>query len=241
MLDTRGRAYFNYLFGGGKGIDESTINTQDVPQFQRMAEVGVQNDGQLLYNNYPENQDNSQFRQTIGRTGKGGITRERNTYNVQDLYDFNSKNSSVGNRIGKIGQAIASGDHLAALSHASTFGGQEFQTDMRVPVSLEQQQKEGQKVPYSINATTIGGNQYRWEPYQLKEGESWEDVARNSFAGNRYKPEGDNLANYANMIIKQNQGNNSNIIYRPVAVDDGQSNDGGILGQALNLAKRYIR
>jgi hypothetical protein len=215
IMGTRETAYLKYLTGNNSNLTESQIDTADLPQFQRMAQIATQQGGNLNYADYPANLDNAQFRQTVGRTGDGGIQRQGNTYIINDRYDFNSKVASPMDRAKAITSSIATGDPLAALSHASTFVGNEYNTNVRVPVPLEQQAKPA----YNPENTVIGGQQYRWEASQLQPGEGYEDVAKQAFAGNKYAPEGSNLANYAQMIIKQNKGNTSNIVYKPVPVN----------------------
>lgn len=214
-MGTRETAYLKYLTGNNSNLTENQIDPADLPQFQRMAAIASQQGGNLNYADYPANEDNTQFRQTVGRTGVGGIQRQGNTYVINDHYDFNSKTASPLDRAKAIASSIATGDPLAALSHASTFVGSEFDTNVRVPVPLEQQAKPA----YSPENTVIGGQQYRWEASAVQPGEGYEDVAKQSFAGNKYVPEGSNLANYAQMIAKQNQGNTSNIVYKPVPVN----------------------
>ncbi|MBW4480751.1 MAG: hypothetical protein KME54_28910 [Tolypothrix brevis GSE-NOS-MK-07-07A] len=220
-MGTRETAYLKYLSGENSNLTENQINPDDIPQFQRMAAIATQQGGNLNYADYPANEDNTQFRQTVGRTGEGGISREGNTYVIKDRYDFNSKTASPIDRLKVIASSIGSGDPLAALSHSSTFVGNEFDTNARVPVPLNQQ-----KAPaYSPENTVIGGQQYRWEASLAQPGEGYEDVAKTAFAGNKYAPDGSNLARYAQMIIKQNQGNTSNIIYKPVPVNQSDNQE----------------
>jgi hypothetical protein len=220
-MGTRETAYLKYLSGDNTSLTENQINPADIPQFQRMAAIATQQDGNLNYADYPEGEDNTQFRQTVGRTGAGGVSRDGNTYIIKDHYDFNSKTASPVDRLKAIASSIGSGNPLAALSHSSTFVGNEFDTNARVPVPLNQREKAP---AYNPENTVIGGQQYRWEASLAQPGEGYEDVAKTAFAGNKYAPDGSNLARYTQMIIKQNQGNSSNIIYKPVAVNQEQPN-----------------
>lgn len=215
-MGTRETAYLKYLSGNNSNLTEASVDPADIPQFQRMAAIATAQGGNLNYADYPANQDNTQFRQTVGRTGVGGIQRQGDTYVINDHYDFNSKTASPLDRAKAIASSITNGDPLAALSHASTFVGNEYDTNVRVPVPLDQL---GKAPAYSPENTVIGGQQYRWEASQLQPGEGYEDVAKQAFTGNRYAPEGSNLANYTQMIVKQNQGNRSDIVYKPVAVN----------------------
>lgn len=144
--------------GQGGRLTEQSVNLDDLSQFQLMANLANRQGGQLNYADYPPGFE--QFRHTVSRTGVGNIQRQGNTYNINEIYDFNPKTQSVPNRLQGIGRAIANRDPLSALGYASTFVGKDLQTDIKIPVSLEQRQQEGEKLPYNIENTVISGQSY---------------------------------------------------------------------------------
>lgn len=213
-MGTRENAYFKYLRGDNTTLTERGIDPNDISQFQNVAQIAANNNGQMSYDKYPNG--SYQVQHTIGRTAPGQIRRDGNTWIIQDDYNFNGADTSLWDKAKFMAKSFLEGKPLQALSRASTLIGDEYKTDIRVPLTPEQIVANGSKMAYDANNTVVGGQQYKWEPYQLQQGETFESVARNSFNDNKYKAEGINLNNYTRMLEKQNYGNHSNIIYRPV-------------------------
>lgn len=214
-MGSAGNAYFKYLRGDTSNLTERDISLEELDQFQGVAQTAARRKGQLQHGDYFST--HSEARNTIGRTGVGDIYRDGNTWVINDTYDFNSQVLHPFDRIKKVAKSIKQLDPLATLAHASTFVGKPYETRMRIPLTPEQIEASGRKLPYDSKNTVLGGQAYEWQPYQMQKGDTYSSIARSSFAGNKYKPEGSNLETMAGMIIKQNAGNSSNIIYRPVA------------------------
>lgn len=213
-MGTREKAYFKYLMGDNTTFTERGIDPDNINQFQNVAGIAANNNGQMLYDMYPQGSYNVQH--TIGRTAPGQIRRDGNTWIIQDNYNFNNADTSLWNKAKFMAKSFLEDNPLQVLSRASTMVGSEYKTDIRLPLTPEQIIASGGKMAYDPNNTVIGGEQYEWKPHQLQDGETFESVARDSFVGNKYKPEGTNLENYKSWIEKQNYGNHSNVIYKPV-------------------------
>lgn len=228
-MATRENAYLKYLTGDNSNLTESNVSPNDVAQFQRMAETGYGNRGQLNYADYQPG--NEQFKHTVGRTGVGGIQKQGNTWVINDRYDFNDYHPGE-NKLAIAAQSLAQGKPLDALGTVSNMFGTPYDTNIRVPMTPEQVQRYGgnQQDPSSIK---LGGQDYDWELKDVSGTGSYQDIAKTAFAGNKYKAEGDNLNNMAQMIAKRNAGNTSNLAYVPKARTQPNEN-------ALSLLAKHL-
>jgi len=214
-MGTRENAYLKYISGDNSNLTESNVSPEDVSQFQNMAAIGYANNGQLNYSDYPAGNDNDQFKQTIGRTAPGGIQRQGNDWVINDEYKFNDYHPGE-NKLAIAGQALLAGKPVDALGTVSNMFGTPYDTNIRVPMTPAQIQQYGGNAP-DASPIKLGGQDYDWELKDIGNTGSYQDAAKQAFAGNQYKPEGSNLDNMAQMIAKRNVGNTSNLAYVPKA------------------------
>ena len=194
---------------------------------------------------------------SIGRTGSdpryGGvgtnsyIRREGNNWRVKDYYDWNPNNRTRANgsretNIQAASRLIGDGirernvsrfkEALNPISRQIKGDNHGFQTDFTVPLSEEQLKRLGS------NEMVMGGQKYYYEPYQFAQGETVEQAIQKQFAGNKYKPEGENLANYKRMIEQRNKSRNpgDTAFYMPSLPEQVRSP-----APQLNLQKRAIK
>jgi hypothetical protein len=212
-MGIREDAYLKYLSVNNSNLTENNLSPDEIKQFQNMAGVGYANKGQLNYSDYQPGND--QFKHTVGRTGVGGIQRQGNNWIINDKYDFNDYHPGE-NKLAIAAQSLAKGKPLDALGTVSNIVGTPYNTNVRVPMTPEQIQQYGGK-QQDATPIKLGGQDYDWELKDVSGTGSYQDIAKSAFAGNKYKAEGSNLDNMAQMIAKRNIGNTSNLAYVPKA------------------------
>lgn len=220
-------AYLKYLRGDKSVLTGDGMTDQEKNTYRQMAEIAwnrpTVSKGQMLYQNYPNTYDMHQVRHTIGRTGidprfvpgqpesQSYIRREGNNWRIKDVYDF----APQTNPLQKGAELLFSGKPMEALAAASSGLSQNaYPVDIQIPLSPDQLKRLGS------NEITYGGQNYTYEPYQFAKGETVEQAVKKAFAGNLYKPEGDNLKNYIARVRQRNKirGSGDTSYYIPQAV-----------------------
>lgn len=204
MLQGREKAFLKYLSGNSSPLNQNILSQGELSALQELSETAYQktgtptydkSKGQLSYEDYRNDKDHYRVKTLIGRTAPGGITRVGNNWNVVDRYDFNPDD------IRRIPEFIKEGRWVSALSGVAAAApkASAYDISMQIPMTPEQVKRLGS------NELNIGGQQYLYEPYQFAQGETIEQAIQKQLAGNRYKPEGENLANYKRVIEQRNK------------------------------------
>ena len=208
----REQAYLRYLGGKGTTLTGADVPQDMIPAFQELAGIGYKKPkdirGQITYDDYKTttNPGVGELKATIGRTGVGQIYRDGNYWRVKDTYDFNPVEGGVMGDIKMGVKALQQGDMVTALGRASRYVGKPYNMDVTVPMSPEQIQAFGSQMTHKPDDITFGGQKYNWAAHTVGEGETANALAQKYFAGNQYKPEGDNLTKMSNMIAQTNLG-----------------------------------
>lgn len=224
-MGLREDAYLKFLRGDTSALTENSVDAKLYSAFQGLAEKAIGKGGQLLYDDYdPNNPGMGELKATIGRLGKGGITREGNYWRIRDTYDFNPVAGGVMGDLEMAGAAIMSGDPvttLGRLTHASNVG-KAYPVDIRVPMTVEQIQKYNKGATAADRAVftdgmQFGGKRYDWRLQDVAAQDSYDSIAKRQFAGSAYKPEGSNLAKMTDMVMRRNRGySNSGKMWVPI-------------------------
>lgn len=210
-------AYLKYLSGGGGTLDGSSVPQETLPHLQEMAARAYMkrgnNQGQILYADYPESRqlgnNYEDVARTLGKTAPGNITREGNNWKIKDTYDFYSEGWDKD--LDRAKNLLMGGDPIGALSAISPHVGKSMDVDVKIPMTAEQIQMFDRGSPIDTAALQkesfrFGGQDYGWKKYQLGRNDSAVGIASREFGNGSYIPEGSNLKKMVDMIYAKNDG-----------------------------------